>query len=59
MSVYDSSSALPRWYEPDPTRLGGHGLEIVRAVADRVTAERVPVGKRVTAAFALPPRAAV
>ena len=58
VTVYDSSSALPRWYEPDPTRLGGHGLEIVRAVADHVTAERVPVGKRVTATFTLAPQAA-
>jgi anti-sigma regulatory factor (Ser/Thr protein kinase) len=54
VTVYDSSTALPRWFPPDPTRLGGHGMEIVRAVSDAVTAEIVPVGKRVTARFDLP-----
>lgn len=53
VTVYDSSSTLPRRFERDPTRLGGHGLEIVHALCDRLTAERVPVGKRVRAVFEL------
>ncbi|WP_329454533.1 ATP-binding protein [Streptomyces sp. NBC_01497] len=54
VTVYDSSTTLPRVFPPDPSRLGGHGMEIVRAVSDSVTAEIVPVGKRVTARFDLP-----
>lgn len=57
VTVYDSSTTLPRYFTPDPSRLGGHGMEIVRAVCDAVTAEIVPVGKRVTARFDFPPRA--
>ncbi|MEU0277781.1 ATP-binding protein [Streptomyces sp. NPDC088147] len=53
VTVYDSSTTLPHRYERDPGRLGGHGLEIVHALADRLSAERVPVGKRVQAAFDL------
>ncbi|MEV0185002.1 ATP-binding protein [Streptomyces sp. NPDC050625] len=47
--VYDSSAALPRRFPRDPERVGRHGLEIVHALATEVTAERVPVGKRVRA----------
>ncbi|MFF3749283.1 ATP-binding protein [Streptomyces sp. NPDC002018] len=53
VTVYDSSSTLPRRYERDPGRVGGHGMEIVAAVSDRLVAERVPVGKRVQAVFDL------
>jgi anti-sigma regulatory factor (Ser/Thr protein kinase) len=53
ITVYDSSSTLPRRFERDPTRLGGHGMEMVHALCDRLTAERVPVGKRVRAVFEL------
>ncbi|MFF3171479.1 ATP-binding protein [Streptomyces sp. NPDC057900] len=53
VTVYDSSSALPVFYSPDPSRLGGHGMEIVVALCDRLTAERVPVGKRIRAEFTL------
>ncbi|MGW2964853.1 ATP-binding protein [Streptomyces sp. NPDC001220] len=49
VSVYDSSAALPRRFPKDPERVGRHGLEIVHALAAEVTAERVPVGKRVRA----------
>ncbi|MFE2937733.1 ATP-binding protein [Streptomyces sp. NPDC059255] len=56
VTVYDSSSTLPRRYPRDPARLGGHGLEIVHALADLLTAERVPVGKRVQAVFDLTAR---
>lgn len=53
VTVYDSSTSLPVLYAPDPARLGGHGMEIVVALCDRVTAERVPVGKRIRAEFQL------
>jgi anti-sigma regulatory factor (Ser/Thr protein kinase) len=53
VSVYDSSVALPRIFPRDPERIGRHGLEIVHALADRVTVERVPVGKRVCAVLKL------
>ena len=53
VSVYDSSSTLPRRYPKDPQRVGRHGLEIVHAIASAVTVERVPVGKCVRARFEL------
>lgn len=53
VTVYDSSTSLPVLYSPDPARLGGHGMEIVVALCDRLTAERVPVGKRIRAEFQL------
>ncbi|MFB6783125.1 MULTISPECIES: ATP-binding protein [unclassified Streptomyces] len=53
VTVYDSSTALPVLFSPDPSRLGGHGMEIVVALCDRLTAERVPVGKRIRAEFEL------
>jgi hypothetical protein len=49
VSVYDSSVALPLRCPRDPERVGRHGLEIVHVLAAEVTAERVPVGKRVRA----------
>ncbi|MFF4272228.1 ATP-binding protein [Streptomyces sp. NPDC001536] len=49
VSVYDSSAALPLRFPRDPERVGRHGLEIVHALAAEVSAERVPVGKRVSA----------
>ncbi|MFC7914379.1 ATP-binding protein [Streptomyces sp. NPDC057386] len=51
--VYDSSAALPVRFPRDPQRVGRHGLEIVHALASSVTAERVPVGKRVRAVVPL------
>ena len=53
VSVYDSSSALPRRFPKDPRRVGRHGLEIVHALAAEVAVERVPVGKRVYAVLPL------
>ncbi|MGW3991363.1 ATP-binding protein [Streptomyces sp. NPDC004830] len=53
VSVYDSSSALPRIFPRNPERIGRHGLEIVHALAEQVTVERVPVGKRVRAVLPL------
>ncbi|MFF2655666.1 ATP-binding protein [Streptomyces sp. NPDC058045] len=56
VTVYDSGVCLPLAVPAahDPTRVGGHGLEIVHAVAREVRAERVPVGKRITAVVRLP-----
>ncbi|MER7185564.1 ATP-binding protein [Streptomyces hyaluromycini] len=54
VSVYDSSVALPRRFPKDPERIGRHGLEIVHALAVEVSAERVPVGKRVRALVRFP-----
>ncbi|MFE5752730.1 ATP-binding protein [Streptomyces massasporeus] len=53
VSVYDSSSALPRIFPRNPERIGRHGLEIVHALAEQVSVERVPVGKRVRAVLPL------
>ncbi|WP_367325408.1 ATP-binding protein [Streptomyces sp. HUAS ZL42] len=53
VSVWDSSAALPLRFPRDPERVGRHGLEIVHALAAKVTAERVPVGKRVSAVVRL------
>lgn len=53
VSVWDSSAALPLRFPRDPERIGRHGLEIVHALAAEVTAERVPVGKRVSAVVRL------
>ncbi|MFD1663669.1 ATP-binding protein [Streptomyces caeni] len=53
VTVYDSSATLPRRLPRDPRRVGGHGLEIVHGLAARVSVERVPVGKRVTAVVRL------
>ncbi|MEU0742968.1 ATP-binding protein [Streptomyces sp. NPDC006134] len=53
VGVYDSSGALPRRFPRDPERVGRHGLEIVHALTESVTVERVPVGKRVRAVVPL------
>ncbi|MFF3501413.1 ATP-binding protein [Streptomyces sp. NPDC003247] len=53
VGVYDSSDALPLRFPKDPQRIGRHGLEIVHALAAEVTAERIPVGKRVRAVVGL------
>ncbi|MCE3029475.1 MULTISPECIES: ATP-binding protein [Actinomycetes] len=53
VSVCDSSTALPQLFPKNPQRIGRHGLEIVHALATEVAVERVPVGKRVIARFAL------
>lgn len=52
VTVYDSSAAVPVRFPRDPARVGGHGLEIVDALAV-VSVEQVPVGKRVRAVLTL------
>lgn len=54
VTVWDSSTALPVVFPPDPTRVGGHGMEIVNRLCAQVTAERVSVGKRVRAVLGIP-----
>ncbi|NEA60803.1 ATP-binding protein [Streptomyces sp. SID13666] len=54
VTVWDSSTALPVVFPPDPSRAGGHGLEIVNRLCVQVTVERVPVGKRIRAVLSVP-----
>ncbi|MDR6974072.1 anti-sigma regulatory factor (Ser/Thr protein kinase) [Streptomyces sp. 3330] len=51
--VWDSDPALPVPRAPDPTRVGQHGLEIVRAVAEQFDVAQEPVGKRIVARLGL------
>ncbi|MFI7504058.1 ATP-binding protein [Streptomyces sp. NPDC049687] len=53
IAVWDTDPVLPVPRASDPTRVGQHGLEIVRAVAQRVDAVREPVGKRIVAHLGL------
>ncbi|WP_392960474.1 ATP-binding protein [Streptomyces sp. LN245] len=49
VELWDSNPVLPAAKDPDPERIGQHGLEIVTALARTVTVEQTPNGKRVTA----------
>ncbi|MFJ9831235.1 ATP-binding protein [Streptomyces sp. NPDC101169] len=51
--VRDSGSSLPTVREPDPGRVGQHGLEIVMAACRSFEMRREPQGKLVRAAVAL------
>ncbi|MGW0874541.1 ATP-binding protein [Streptomyces sp. NPDC002740] len=51
--VWDSDPVLPVPRTPDPTRVGQHGLEIVRAVAEDFDVAQEPVGKRIVARLGL------
>ncbi|MFU9032747.1 MULTISPECIES: ATP-binding protein [Streptomyces] len=51
--VWDSDPTVPAARATDPGRIGQHGLEIVKAVAESLLIEREPVGKRITARIAL------
>jgi anti-sigma regulatory factor (Ser/Thr protein kinase) len=51
--VWDCDPVLPVARAADAGRVGQHGLEIVMAVAQGFTAQREPVGKRITARIAL------
>ncbi|WP_435191215.1 ATP-binding protein [Streptomyces sp. bgisy126] len=51
--VWDSDPAVPVLRAADPGRAGQHGLEIVRKVAEKLSVEREPVGKRITARLTL------
>jgi anti-sigma regulatory factor (Ser/Thr protein kinase) len=51
--VWDSEPTVPAARAADPGRIGQHGLEIVKAVAQDLLIEQEPVGKRITARIAL------
>ncbi|MFE3031758.1 ATP-binding protein [Streptomyces canus] len=51
--VGDNDPTLPSAQPTDPDRVGRHGLEIVRAVTQRLDIQRLGVGKRITAFIAL------
>ncbi|MFH8484469.1 ATP-binding protein [Streptomyces longisporoflavus] len=53
VTVRDSATARPVVRSEDPLRIGGHGLEIVMAVAQAFAVHPEPAGKRVTAHIAL------
>ncbi|MFC9502627.1 ATP-binding protein [Streptomyces sp. NPDC057002] len=53
VAVWDSDPAVPAARAADPDRVGQHGLEIVKAVAQDLDIERQPVGKRITARISL------
>lgn len=56
IAVWDSDPVLPTPHAPDPTRVGQHGLEIVRAVAEYLDVTREPIGKRIVARLGLSDR---
>ncbi|MFF4985494.1 ATP-binding protein [Streptomyces sp. NPDC001046] len=51
--VRDTEPTLPTARAADPGRVGQHGLEIVKAVTERLLIETEPLGKRITASIAL------
>ncbi|MFH8462831.1 ATP-binding protein [Streptomyces sp. NPDC017991] len=51
--VWDSDPTVPEAHAADAGRVGQHGLEIVKAVAQDLQIHREPVGKRITARIAL------
>ncbi|MER5258803.1 ATP-binding protein [Streptomyces sp. NPDC002855] len=53
VTVHDSARVRPVARSEDPHRIGGHGLEIVMAVAQKFHVHLEPAGKRVTAHIAL------
>ncbi|MEU1040584.1 ATP-binding protein [Streptomyces sp. NPDC005551] len=53
ITVWDGAPALPTPREPDPARIGQHGLEIVLAVCLNYDVQPAPAGKRTTVLLAL------
>ncbi|MEU1053260.1 ATP-binding protein [Streptomyces sp. NPDC005876] len=53
VTVWDTAPTLPVARDPDPGRVGQHGLEIVMAVCENFVSEPASVGKRTRAAVAL------
>jgi anti-sigma regulatory factor (Ser/Thr protein kinase) len=54
VTVHDTSPEAPSFPAPDPARVGGHGLEIVRALSREIRIARTPGGKTVGAVIDLP-----
>ncbi|MET9762636.1 ATP-binding protein [Streptomyces sp. NPDC006372] len=53
VAVWDSDPTVPAARAADPGRIGGHGLEIVKAVTAGLSVDQEAVGKRITARIAL------
>ncbi|MFC8131729.1 ATP-binding protein [Streptomyces sp. NPDC057302] len=53
VTVHDSARARPVARSEDPHRIGGHGLEIVMAVAQNFHVDLEPAGKSITARISL------
>ncbi|MFJ7988364.1 ATP-binding protein [Streptomyces sp. NPDC096351] len=53
VSVCDSRSAVPAVRGVDPGRIGQHGMEIIQALADHLSIEPRPDGKRITVRLSL------
>ncbi|WP_033210660.1 ATP-binding protein [Streptomyces bikiniensis] len=51
--VWDSDPVVPAVLSADPSRVGRHGMEIVKAVTTDLLIEQEPVGKRITARIVL------
>ncbi|WP_225826199.1 ATP-binding protein [Streptomyces naphthomycinicus] len=58
ITVTDTSREPPRRRPPDPRRIGGHGLNLVKMLARSLEVTRLPHGKRVTATVPLVPATA-
>ena len=54
VTVWDTGTALPVQMPRDPSRIGGHGMEIVARLCSFLHAELVTGGKRVRARMELP-----
>ncbi|MFF8835915.1 ATP-binding protein [Streptomyces sp. NPDC015130] len=53
VTVWDSGPTLPVPIDPDPTRIGRHGLEIVMALGQSFSIHCELVGKRITTVISL------
>ncbi|MFI2643999.1 ATP-binding protein [Streptomyces sp. NPDC018610] len=54
ITVRDTSLRVPRPADPDPRRVGGHGLHLITRLCDRFDTSRHDGGKHVTAELLLP-----
>ncbi|MGW1068308.1 ATP-binding protein [Streptomyces aureus] len=53
IELWDSNPLPPSVKAPDPGRIGQHGLEIVTVLAQSITIEATPPGKRIVATVIL------
>ncbi|MER6033874.1 ATP-binding protein [Streptomyces sp. NPDC101171] len=54
ISVWDSSRRMPEVLSPDGERIGGHGLEIVKAISHTLSVTAHDEGKQVDVSLLLP-----
>ncbi|MCM2410767.1 hypothetical protein [Streptomyces sp. RKAG290] len=59
ITVWDTSAVLPVVREPDPARIGQHGMEIVNALCRSIQIVPREIGKQITVRLALSDAAAV